>query len=187
MQQKAARSLLAAIQAIVGWEWFMSGSNKVLSGTFPQGLASAMSEGLKNNPNDWYASFLQRVIVPNSVFFGYLIQWSESLVGVVLLAGALLLLTSVRKPGESQHGLFIAFESAVIVAALIGVLQVVNFHFYVGGWVIPTFNPAKPFDEGIDLEGLIPLFFLVIIVANTLLVREIRCEAKHPTAQIAAS
>jgi thiosulfate dehydrogenase [quinone] large subunit len=187
MQQRAARGLLAAIQAIVGWEWLMSGGNKVLSGTFPQGLASAMSEGLKDNPNDWYVSFLQRVIVPNSAFFGYLIQWSECFVGVILLVGACLLLTSVRKPGEAQHGLFMAYESAVIVAALIGVLQVVNFHFYVGGWVIPTFNPAKPFDEGIDLEGLMPLFFLVIIIANTLLVREIRREAKHPMAQIAAS
>ncbi len=187
MQQKAARGLLVAIQAIVGWEWVMSGGNKVLSGTFPQGLAGALSDGLKDNPNDWYVAFLRHFIIPNSVFFGYLIQWTECLAGVILLVGACLLLTGVRKPGEPQYGLFIAYEGAVIAAALASIFLIVNLHFYIGGWIFPTFNPSGAFDEGIDLEGLMPLFFLIIIVANVLLVREVRGEAKRPAAQIAAS
>ncbi len=41
MLNRTARYLLAAIQAIIGWEWLMSGGNKVLAGTFPQGLAGS--------------------------------------------------------------------------------------------------------------------------------------------------
>jgi len=37
MFHKKARLLLVAIQAIPGWEWLMSGGNKLLAGTFPQG------------------------------------------------------------------------------------------------------------------------------------------------------
>jgi hypothetical protein len=36
MLNRAARYLLASIQLIIGWEWFVSGVNKVLAGTFPQ-------------------------------------------------------------------------------------------------------------------------------------------------------
>src|SRR5450759_3734619 len=57
MLSRATRYLLAAIQAIVGWEWIVSGSNKVLSGTFPQSLLDTLNKGIQNNPNAWYVSF----------------------------------------------------------------------------------------------------------------------------------
>jgi hypothetical protein len=43
MLNRTARYLLAAIQAIIGWEWIMSGCNKILSGNFPQGLSDALN------------------------------------------------------------------------------------------------------------------------------------------------
>ena len=88
MLTRTSRYLLAAIQAIIGWEWIMSGGNKLFSGTFPQGLADALTNSFKDNPNGWYVSFLKQVVVPNSVFFGYLIEWTEIIVGIVLVSGA---------------------------------------------------------------------------------------------------
>jgi hypothetical protein len=70
MLTRTTRYLLAAIQAIIGWEWLMSGGNKLYSGTFPQGLADALTSSFKDNPDGWYVSFLKQVILPNSVFFG---------------------------------------------------------------------------------------------------------------------
>ncbi len=92
MLNRAARYLLAAIQAIIGWEWLVSGMNKVLSGTFPQSLLNTLNTGIQDNPNSWYVSFLQKVVVPQSVSLGYMIEWTEVMVGLALLAGALILL-----------------------------------------------------------------------------------------------
>lgn len=171
MLNRAARYILAAIQAIIGWEWLMSGGNKLLSGTFPQGLADALNNSIKDNPNGWYVSFLQQAVIPHSVLYGYLIEWSEVTIGIILLGGAVVLLGKPRMPGEPQHRLAVAYSIAVIIAAAVAIFQNVNFHFWLGGWVIPTFDPAQPYNEGIDLEGLLPPFLLTIIISNIVLIK----------------
>lgn len=173
MLNRSARYILAAIQAIVGWEWLMSGGNKLLSGAFPQGLAEALNEGIKGNPNGWYVSFLQQTVLPHSALFGYLIEWSEITIGILLLGGALVLLGQPRKAGEPQYRFYAGYSMAVIIAAAVAIFQNVNFHFFMGGWVIPTFDPSAPYNEGIDLDGLLPLFFLTIIIANIALLKAI--------------
>jgi hypothetical protein len=75
MLNRSTRFLLAALEAIIGWEWLMSGGNKLLAGTFPQGLADALKRGIKNNPNSWYVSMLQTFVLPHSIFYGYLVEW----------------------------------------------------------------------------------------------------------------
>jgi uncharacterized membrane protein YphA (DoxX/SURF4 family) len=129
MLNRATRYLLAAVQAIIGWEWLMSGGNKMLSGTFPQGLAAALSTGMKDNPNNWYVGFLRQVVIPHSVFFGYLTEWTEVIVGLILLSGALMLLGQPRMRGDSQHGLAVTYCLMVAVAAAAGAFMNINFHF----------------------------------------------------------
>ncbi len=175
MLNRAARYLLAAIQAIIGWEWLVSGMNKVLSGTFPQSLLNTLNTGIQNNPNSWYVSFLQKVVVPQSVSLGYMIEWTEVMVGLALLAGALILLGKPRMRGEPQHGLAVAFSVAIILLAAVGAFFTVNFHFWMGHGIIPGIG-AAPTDEGIDLDALIPPFALVIIIANLALIKALRGE-----------
>src|SRR5439155_18460106 len=129
MLNRAARYLLTAIQLVIGWEWFVSGTNKVLSGTFPQSLLDTLKTGIQNNPNSWYVSFLQKVAVPQSVSLGYMIEWKEVMVGLMLLAGALILLGKPRMRGDSQHGLAVAVSIAIILLAAVGAFFTVNFHF----------------------------------------------------------
>lgn len=174
MLNRATRYLLAAIQAIIGWEWLMSGGNKLLSGSFPQGLADTLNKGINNNPNDWYVNFIQAFVLPHSVFYGYLIEWTEIGIGLVLLAGALLLLGEPRVRGEAQHSLAVACSYIVVLAAVGAAFQTINFHFLMGGWIVPIFNPRAPFNEGIDLDGFIPPICLVIIIANLALIKALR-------------
>lgn len=166
MLNRSTRNLLAAIQAILGWEWLMSGGNKLLSGSFPQGLAATLTDNFKDNPNTWYVTFLQQIILPHSVFYGYLIEWTEITIAVILLGGALLLLGQPRLPGEPQHGIAVGYCITVAIAAAVGALLTVNFHFLMGGWVIPGFNSSAAYNEGIDLDALIPPLSLVILIAN---------------------
>jgi thiosulfate dehydrogenase (quinone) large subunit len=171
MLNRSARYILAALEAIVGWEWLMSGGNKLLSGTFAQGLADALNNGIKDNPNGWYVAFLQQTVIPHSTLFGYLIEWSEIMIGIILLGGALVLLGKPPMPGDPQYRFAVGYSIAVIIVSAVAILQNVNFHFFMGGWVIPTFDPTQPYNEGIDLDGLLPLFFLTIIIANIALLK----------------
>jgi len=173
MSQKPTRLLLAAIQAIIGWEWLMSGGNKLLSGTFPQGLAETISGMFKDNPDSWYVSWLQRFILPQSVLYGYLIEWTEVTIGVILLGGACILLNQPRRKGQAQYRLTLVYSLAAISAALVGAFLTINFHFLAGGWIFPWFSSSSANGEGIDLDALLPPFALVIILAQGALLAEL--------------
>ncbi len=175
MLNRSTRYLLAAIEAIIGWEWLLSGANKLLSGTFPQGLADTLQDGLKNIPNGWYVHMIQAWILPNSVFYGYFIEWTELAVGLLLLGGALILIGEPRRRGEAEHNLAVAYSVLVILAAVLTAFFNVNFHFWMGGWVIPFFDPTAANNEAIDIDGLLPPLNIVIIVANIALIKTLRC------------
>ncbi|MDQ2887983.1 MAG: hypothetical protein M3Y39_18070, partial [Chloroflexota bacterium] len=142
MLSRTSRYLLAALQAILGWEWLMSSTNKLAAGTFPQGLAGALTDSFKGNPDGWYVVFLKQVVLPNSIVFGYLIEWSELLVGIILIGGALVLLTRPRMTGEPQHGMYVLYSVLVIFAAAVAAFQNINFHFFMGGWILPSIDPS---------------------------------------------
>lgn len=181
MLHRATRYLLAAIQALVGWEWVVSGSNKILSGDFPQGLVATLQQGIQGNPNGWYVSFLQSVVLPHSVLFGYLIEWTELTIGVVLLACALLLLGAPRRRGEPQHTLVVGFFALGSIVVVLGAFLCINFHFWRGGGIIPGIG-ADPNDGSIDLDALIPPLSLVILIANLAFIKVLRSETWYSRA-----
>jgi hypothetical protein len=156
MFSKGTRRLLAVIQAIVGYEWLVSGANEVLSGQFPQRLGGTLADGLKHNPNGWYASFLHAIVLPHSVFFGYLIELGEVGIGLALLGGALLLVGHLPARGERFYRLACFEIGAVSLAAFASVAWCGNFHFFKGDGFVSALNPGDPFDEGVDLDTLLP-------------------------------
>jgi len=166
MFSKGTRYLLAAVQAVVGYEWLVSGANKVLSGSFPQGLADALREGLKDNPNVWYVEFVRGVVLPHSVAYGYLIQYCELAAGVALLIGALVLCGRLPERGQPYYRLAIAEIAAATAASFGCLLLCVNLHFWMGDGLISSINTAKAFDEGIDLDTLLPPLSLILLVMN---------------------
>jgi hypothetical protein len=167
MFSKGTRRLLALIQVIVGYEWLVSGANKVLSGQFPWGLGGRLAAGLKDNPNGWYVSFLRALVLPHSVFFGYLIELAEVSVGLALLGGALLLIGRIPTGGERYYCLARFEIGAAALAAFAGVMLSVNFHFFMGDGLVSALNPGAPFDEGVDLDTLLPPISALVCVFNT--------------------
>jgi thiosulfate dehydrogenase (quinone) large subunit len=170
MMGRDARILLAGMQGVVGIEWLVSGFNKVLSGKFPQGLGAELTDRMQSNPNGWYDQLLRGLVVPHSLAFGYLIEYVELATGIALLCGIALLLSRPRPAGATQSRLEVAELAAVAAAALIGAFLTVNFHFLMGDGVIPALAPTRPFDEGIDLDTLLPPFCLIIALANVRLI-----------------
>lgn len=166
MLSRDARYVAAAIQVIIAWEWLVSGADKLLAGTFPQGLAETLNDGIKGNPNGWYVAFLQQVILPHSASFGYAIEMTELLIGVVLLMGAVLLIGPTRRRDAPQYRLAFVEMSLVVAASLACALLCINFHFFMGDGVFPGIDTAKLFDEGISLDTLMPPLSLVILYIN---------------------
>jgi len=171
--QRETRYLLAAIQTIIGWEWITSGLVKVFSGSFPQILRDTLTGGFQGNPNGWYISLLQRVVLPHSVFYGYLVEWAEVIVGVVLLFGVLLLIGRPKALVKVPHKVSVSMYATVAVVAVIAAFLCINFHFWMGKSIIPGLG-ADPTDEGIDLDALMPPFSLVIMVANLYIVSHLK-------------
>jgi thiosulfate dehydrogenase [quinone] large subunit len=86
------------VRLYVGLQWFMAGFGKIQNpvwvGTkagvaLQEFLTGALvkSSGLHPDVQSWYAVFLKDFILPNSVFFSYLISLGELLVGVALILG----------------------------------------------------------------------------------------------------
>lgn len=149
---------LLLVQALVGYEWLISGLTKIVRGGFPSGLAKELTEKSVGAPG-WYKSFLDGSVIPNASAFGYLIEIGELVVGLALIAAALLwLLRWERLPDAGRLAVLVT----TIVALLAGVFMAANFHL-ANGAPHPWLIPKSGFDEGVDLDSLLPAIQLVLI------------------------
>ena len=90
----------AVVRIYVGWEWLLAGWEKVHDaawvgagagqalGGFLQG-ALAKTAGSHPDVQNWYAAFLQGVVVPHAALWSHVVAYGELLVGVGLIIGAL--------------------------------------------------------------------------------------------------
>ena|SRR5690348_4887347 len=171
MLSRDARWVAAALQAVIAWEWLVSGANKVLAGNFPRRLADTLDEGIHDNPNGWYVSILQHVVLPHSVAFGYVIEATELFIGIALFIGVIVLVGPVRR-GMPQYRLAVGEVAAAMVAALLCAFLCVNFHFFMGDGIFPWINPANAFDEGVTLDTLMPPVAVLLFLVNARLLVE---------------
>ena len=148
---------LLLIQTAIGYEWAMSGLTKMVRGGFPSGLAAELrdkSEGAAS----WYRSFLDGVVIPHASSWGYAIEIGELLIGVVLIAAALLWIFSWERMHAQQRQLLLV---SIAAAALAGVVMNISFHL-ANGSPHPWLIPKSGFDEGVDLDSLMPFIQLVL-------------------------
>jgi hypothetical protein len=168
---------LLLIQTFIGYEWLLSGLAKIYRGGFPSGLASELTARSKDAPG-WYKSFLDGSIIPNAQAFGYLIEIGELLVGITLIVAALVWLSRWEHLG---YGGRVAILWATVLASLGGIFMAVNFHLANGAphaWLIPK----SGFDEGVDLDSLLPALQFVLIVVSVGLLRTLRRGAPRAVA-----
>src|SRR5215467_3935447 len=91
---------LAGLELLVGYEWLVSGVDKLLYGNFPGTLAGLLTGTLSGGRlPDFFATLLRGLVMPHAPAFGYLVEWGEVLAGLGLLAAGLLELVgpSVRR------------------------------------------------------------------------------------------
>ncbi len=148
---------LLAIQMFIGYEWLISGLTKIVRGGFPAGLAEEVEQKSPGAPG-WYASFLESTVIPNAQSFGYLIITGEVLLGLGLIATALIW---AFKTDSTPRPLWAGTLGVIVVAALGGVFLNINLHL-MNGSAHPWILPGSGFDEGVDLDSLMPAIQLAI-------------------------
>ena len=157
---------LLAVQLVVGYEWLMSGLTKIVRGGFPSGLADELSEKSQGAAG-WYTSFLDGSVIPHASTFGYLIEIGELLVGLALIVAALVWLFSWERLPEAGR---LAILATTAIASFGAIFMAVNFHL-ANGASHPWFIAKDGFDEGIDLDSLLPAIQLVLIGVSAALWR----------------
>jgi hypothetical protein len=153
---------LAGLQVVLGYQLFLSGVDKLLYATFPTTLGQLLAGTLHGSAIPApFAAFLRAVALPNSVVFGYLVEWGETLAGLGLLAGALVALggPAVRRRVAPAITPWVALAERVIaqlaLAAAAGA-ALMGFTFYLldgapSQWVTPSIAFGGALDAGMLL------------------------------------
>jgi thiosulfate dehydrogenase [quinone] large subunit len=88
------------LRLYVGWEWLKAGWSKLNDAAWTGNQAgTALTEfvntaltktgGEHPDVQGWYAWFLQNLVLPNAVFWSYVVAWGETLVAIALILGFL--------------------------------------------------------------------------------------------------
>ncbi len=160
---------LLLVEMIIGYEWFISGLTKIVRGDFPSGLAGELSE-MVEGLSGWFAGFLNNVVIPNAGAFGYLIEVAELLAGVVLIAGPLIWLFRWEQVSDRTRANIMGL---VAVAAIAGIVMAISFHL-ANADPHPWLLPGDSFDEGVDLDSVLPAIQIVIVAVNCGFCRRLR-------------
>jgi uncharacterized membrane protein YphA (DoxX/SURF4 family) len=91
--RRTANVALAGLQLLIGYQWLVSGVDKLLYGSFPDRVGSLLQGTLHNShiPSA-FADMMQTLVLPNATLFGVFIMWAETLAGAGLVAGGLVTL-----------------------------------------------------------------------------------------------
>lgn len=165
---------LAGLELLIGYEWLVSGVDKLLYSGFPGTLSNLLASALSGGRLPGFFAALLRVLVMSSaVVFGYLIEWGETLAGLGLIAAGLV---ELLRPTAKQrltgawsaafaHGARLLDALAPVAAAGAGLLGL-SF-FLLDGLPSPWFMPSIAYGGALD-TGLFLAAASVVLLASRL-------------------
>lgn len=164
---------LAGLQMLVGYEWLVSGVDKILLGTFPDAMPQLLNGAISGGRiPGFFAALLQNLVLPNAQFFGAFIEWSEALAGLGLIAAGLVTLLRPLAERYLNLGAALVFSYgarlldllapfAAAGAALLGL----SF-FLLDGLPLPWFAPSIAYGGAIDTGLFLAVASAILIVAQ---------------------
>ncbi|HXT34969.1 MAG TPA: hypothetical protein VN837_05275 [Chloroflexota bacterium] len=152
---------VAVVEAAIGYEWLVSGLNKVLSPDFSSGLAHQLQTSLQGNPNGWYVALANSLMIPHARLCALLAEGGEVLVGLGMFVGAALWISGTLQVSRWTRRL----NLGVILALVGGVLMSANYAV-LGGDTLPGINAANPFNEGLSIDSLLTIIGLGLLLVH---------------------
>lgn len=166
---------LAGFQLLVGYEWLLAGGDKILLGGFPTQLG-AMLLTLVNGGHlvGFFTAILKGLVAPNAVFFGYLIEWGETLAGLGLMAAGLLALLRpfIGHYSGGKSAMLFAYAVRIIERlaplAAIGAGLLGVSYFFLDGLPGPWFVPSIAFGGSIDTGLFLAAASVILVVGQVM-------------------
>lgn len=164
---------LAGLELLVGYEWLVSGVDKLLFGGFPGALHGLLAQTLGGGQlPGFFAALLRALVVPHAVAFGYLIEWGEMLAGLALIAAAVVaLLRPLARRHLTGHwevvfALLVRLLDwlAPVAAAGAGLLGL-SF-FFLDGLPSPWFTPGIAYGGAIDTGLFLAAASVVLLLSR---------------------
>lgn len=172
---------LAGLQLVIGYQWLVSGSDKILLGTFPAQVGYLlMGQITSGKLPAYFAVLLESLVVPNASVFGYGIMFGETLAGLGLTAAGLLMLLS---PFVEAHISGRLWKSFAVIDGLVTCLApiaaigagLLGLSYYVlDGAPTLWFTPSLAYGGAIAPGMVVALASLVLVVAQVFRLRASR-------------
>lgn len=135
--------LAITIQALLAYEWIVSGWTKVTSETFVSTFPATLIRFTEQNPHTWYVDTILRFSTQHATTFAELVRWGELLAGLGIVSGSILLLqkyTSLHRVG-----------TYVLVGALVGGCWMNANFYFAAGWTSPSTGGLNLLMFGVQL------------------------------------
>jgi hypothetical protein len=164
---------LAGLELLIGYEWLVSGVDKLLLGTFPAMMTGLLNGSLSGGRlPDFFAALLRGLVLPNAQLFGYFIEWSETLAGVALMAVGLVTLLrplaerylKLRAALVFSYGARLLDVVAPFAAAGAGLLGL-SF-FLLDGLPTAWFAPSTAYGGAIDTGFFLAIASVILVVSR---------------------
>jgi len=172
---------LAGLQLVIGYQWLVSGIDKILLGTFPAQIGHLLEGQLGSGKLPaYFAALLQALVVPNASVFGYAVMLGETLAGLGLAGAGLfaLLRPLVEAHISSRPWAIFAMTDrlvtgmAPLAAAGAGLLGL--SYYLLDGAPTLWFTPSLAYGGAIAPSMVLTLASLVLVAAQVARVRTSR-------------
>ena len=140
---------LCVVQAILAYEWLVSGLDKLLDRGFSGQLSALLSQGTQGYAGSLYGALIAHLVLPNHTLFALLTPWTETSIGGIMLLGAVLWTVCPRARITDL------VAGATCLALLTAATLDLNYYL-LGGGGLPWIDPANATQPGIA-EGNIGL------------------------------
>lgn len=169
----SANIALAGLQLVIGYQWLVSGVDKILLGTFPAQMGTLLTGQIGGGKlPGYFAALLRALVVPNAPVFGYAIMLGETLAGLGLVAAGLLALLRSLAEAHASGRLWQVFaltdrlvtSLAPLAAAGAGLLGL--SYYLLDGAPSLWFTPSLAYGGAIAPGMVVALASLVLVVAQ---------------------
>jgi hypothetical protein len=164
---------LAGLQLVIGYQWLVSGVDKILLGNFPAQMGQLLTGQIGSGKLPaYFAALLQALVVPNASAFGYAIMLGETCAGLGLLAAGLFMLARPLAEARLRGGVWQAFAMtdrlvmrlaplAALGAGLLGLS-----YYLLDGAPTLWFTPSLAYGGAVSPGMVVALASLVLVVAQ---------------------
>ena len=118
----------------------------------------------------WYRTLLDKTIIPHAWFVGWVVLIAELTIGISLLGAAIAWVWMDRRMSRTAWRVTLLITATAALGA-----TVLNVAFHLANasphpWLIPK----DGFDEGVDLDSLLPMVQLVLFAVSARLLLHTR-------------